>query len=55
MGFADYLRRNPSGAPSPINEDDEKFVINLIEEMKHKAEIHLVQKNQLVIQTNQRA
>ena len=35
MGFADYLSRNPSGAPSPINEDDEKFVINLIEEMKH--------------------
>ena len=35
MGFADYLSRNPSSAPSPINEDDEKFVINLIEEMKH--------------------
>ena len=35
MGFADYLSRNPSGAPSSTNEDDEKFVINLIEEMKH--------------------
>ena len=35
MGFADYLSRHPSGSPSPKNEDDEKFVINLIEEIKH--------------------
>ena len=35
MGFADYLSRHPSGSPTPINEDDEKFVINLIEEIKH--------------------
>ena len=35
MGSADYLSRHPSGSPSPINEDDEKFVINLIEEIKH--------------------
>ena len=35
MGLADYLSRHPSGSPTPINEDDEKFVINLIEEIKH--------------------
>ena len=35
MGFADYLSRNPSGAPSSTNEDDKKFVINLKQEMKH--------------------
>ena len=28
MGFADYLSRHQSGSPSPIKEDDEKFVIN---------------------------
>ena len=35
MGFADYISRHPSGSPTTINEDDEKFVINLIEEIKH--------------------
>ena len=35
MGFADYLSRHPSGSPTPINEDDEKFVIILTEEIKH--------------------
>ena len=35
MGFAEYLSRHPLGSPTPINEDDEKFVINLIDEIKH--------------------
>ena len=35
MGFADYPSRHPSGSPTPINEDDEKFVIILIDEIKH--------------------
>ena len=35
MRFADYLSRHPSGSPTPTNEDDEKFVINLIDEIKH--------------------
>ena len=30
MGFADYLNRHPSGPPAPTNEDDEKFVVNII-------------------------
>ena len=35
MGFADYLSRHPSGPPVPTNEDDEKFVVNIKQEMKH--------------------
>ena len=35
MGFADYLSRNPSGKPSSESEDDQKFVINTIHEIKH--------------------
>ena len=35
MGFADYLSRPPSGPPVPTNEDDEKFVINIFQEIKH--------------------
>ena len=35
MGFADYLSRHLSSAPTPTNEDDEKIVINLILELKH--------------------
>ena len=34
MVFADYLSRHPSGPPVPTNEDDEKFVINIIQEIK---------------------
>ena len=35
MGFADHLSRNSSGKPSPESEDDEKFGINTIHEIKH--------------------
>ena len=35
MGFAVYLSRHTSGSPTPINEENEKLVINLIEENKH--------------------
>ena len=35
MGFADYISRHLSGPPSPTNEDDKKFVINTIQELKH--------------------
>ena len=35
MGFADYLSRHPSGPPVSINEDDKKFVINVIRGKKH--------------------
>ena len=35
MGFVDYLSRNPSGKLSPESEDDEKFIINTIHEIKH--------------------
>ena len=35
MGFADYLSRHPSSTLVPTSEDDEKFVINLIQELKH--------------------
>ena len=58
MGFADYLSRHQSGTPPPINEDDEKFVINTTEEIKHailkQNIIHVAQINQLVITTNRR-
>ena len=35
MGFADYISRNPSPPPVPVNDDDEKFVINVTQEKKH--------------------
>ena len=35
MGCADYSSRHPSGPPVSIIEDDEKFVVNLIQEIKH--------------------
>ena len=43
MGFADYLRRNPSGKPSPESEDDKKFVINIIHEIKHACLKHIIE------------
>ena len=35
MGFADFLNRHPSSATTPVNEDEEKFVVNMIQEIKH--------------------
>ena len=35
MGFADYLKRNPSSDAPPPSIKDKNFVINTIEEIKH--------------------
>ena len=35
MGFTDFLSRHPSSTPTSVNEDDEKFVVNMIREIKH--------------------
>ena len=43
MVFADYLCRNPSGKPTPENEDDEKFVINTMQEIKHAWLKHIIE------------
>ena len=48
MGFADYLRRNPSGKASPESEDDEKYVINTIQEIKHAWLKHTIKQSELV-------
>ena len=42
-GFADYRSRNPSGKPTPESEDDEKFVINTIKEIKHAWLKHIIE------------
>ena len=34
MGFADFLNRHASSATTPVNEDEEKFVVNMIQEIK---------------------
>ena len=43
MGFADYLSRNPSGKSKPENENDEKFVVNTIPEIKHAWLKHIIE------------
>ena len=48
MGFADYLSRNPSGKASPEGEDDEKFVINTIQEMKHAWLKHKIKPSEII-------
>ena len=48
MGFADYLSRNPPGKPSPESEDDEKFVINTIHEIKHAWLKHIIKPSDIV-------
>ena len=35
MGFADYLSRHPSSPPAQTIEDDEKFVLSSIQEIKY--------------------
>ena len=35
MRFADYLSRNSWYAPAPESKDDEKLVVNTIQEIKH--------------------
>ena len=47
MGFADYLSRNPSGKASPESEDDEKFVINTIQETKHARLKHTMKPSEI--------
>ena len=41
MRFADYLSRNPWGAPALEMKDNEKFVVNTIQEIKHLFLLHL--------------
>ena len=48
MGFADFLSRNPSGKFSPESEEDEKFVINTINEIKHAWLKHLLNPSGIV-------
>ena len=48
MGFADYLSRNPSGKASPEGEDDEKYVINTIREIKHAWLKHTIKPSEIV-------
>ena len=52
MGFADYLSRNPSGKASPESEDDEKYVINTIQEIKHAWLKHTIKPSELVKPTH---
>ena len=48
MGFADYLTRNHSGKPTPESEDNKKFGINTIHEMKHACLKHRIEPNNAV-------
>ena len=52
MGFEDYLSRKPSGKPAQESEDDEKFVINTINEIKHAWLKHIFKSNNIVEPTN---
>ena len=52
MGFEDYLSRNPSGKLSPESEDDEKFVINTIHEIKHAWLKHILNPSGIVKPTS---
>ena len=47
MGFAVYLSRNPSVKASPESEDDEKFVINTIQEIKHAWIKHTIKPSEI--------
>ena len=52
MGFADYLSRNLSEKPSPESKDDEKFVTNTINEIKHARLKHTFKPNNNVKPTD---
>ena len=43
MGFADYISRNPSGKPTAEIEDEEKFVIKTMHEIKHAWLKHIIE------------
>ena len=55
MGFANYLCRNPTGAPIPPSEEDKNFVINVIDELKFTLIRNTLTPNGATKATNQNA
>ena len=55
MGFADYLKRNPSGEATEPSDNDKNFVINTIRELKFTVLRNALTSNGANITTKQSA